>query len=142
MKILYYVIQWTWGILENICGLVLLLVFLCTGAKISMYRNAIKVQTKFNWGGAFTMGMFLFLGKYCDSIIPHEYGHTIQLLWWGPLFFFVIGIPSCTRYWYRELIYKIDKEKYWELPSYDSIWFEKQATDLGKRAENNEWKWL
>lgn len=142
MRWLYYLIHWTWGIVENIIGSILLIIFLCTGAKISKYRNAIQVQTKFNWGGSFEMGMFFFLGKNCQSTIPHEYGHTIQVLWWGPLFLFVIALPSAIRYWYREIIYKTDKEKYYNLPEYDAIWFEGQASDIGKRASNNEWSWL
>ena len=142
MRILYYLIHWTWGIVENIIGAILLIVFLCTGAKVSMYRNAVQVETKFDWGGAFEMGMFFFLSRGANNCASHEYGHTIQVLWWGPLFLVVIGIPSAIRYWYREILYKVNRKKYYQLPDYYAIWFEKQATDLGIRADKNEWKWL
>jgi fatty acid desaturase len=46
--------------------------------------------------------MFFIRGKDCHSVAPHEYGHGIQHLWWGPLFPFVIGLPSAARYWIRE----------------------------------------
>lgn len=45
---------------------------------------------------------------------------------------FVICIPSATRYWYREYLWKTDKAKYKTLPDYDEIWFEGQATKWGE----------
>lgn len=85
----------------------------------------------------------MFLGKNARSCIPHEYGHSIQVMIWGPLWLFVVAIPSVIRFWYREWYYK---HKYFttrkSLPPYDSIWFEGQATRWGNRAFENEWKWL
>lgn len=42
---------------------------------------------------------------------------------------FVIAIPSMIRYWYREIIWRKDRQKYYQLPKYDAIWFEGQATN-------------
>ena len=121
----------------------LFLLFLCLGNKPERQRNGVCIETKYNWGGAFSMGMFMFLGKGARSCIPHEYGHSIQVMMWGPLWLFVVAIPSAIRFWYREWYYK---HKYPQtrkaLPPYDSIWFEGQATRLGHRAFDNEWKWL
>ena len=46
---------------------------------------------------------------------------------------FVISIPSAIRYHHRKQIRKKDPEKAKELPDYDSIWFEGQATEWGKK---------
>ena len=37
---------------------------------------------------------------------------------------FIVMIPSAVRYWYREYIYRKDRERYYKLPDYDAIWFE------------------
>lgn len=53
---------------------------------------------------------------------------------------FVIAIPSAIRYWYRT--FKYSKKKIKAPTSYDSVWFEGQATEYGKRANADEWDWL
>ena len=83
--------------------------------------------------------MFSIHGEKNYSVVPHEYGHSIQNLWWGWLMPFVICIPSAVRYWYREIRYAIGKPP---KTKYDDIWFEGQATKLGKMAAENTWSWL
>jgi len=149
----YYVIQWTWGIVMNLIGAMIFIAIIaangvCAIVKhrslfhIYKYRNAICMVVPWNCGGV-SFGMFFVRGKNKESICSHEYGHGIQNLWWGPLFLFVIAIPSVTRYFwrkfYRTFIYPKNRKK---LPPYDSIWFEGQATNLGQQAENNKWRWL
>lgn len=56
--------------------------------------------------------MFFVRGIDCPGVAPHEYGHGIQHLWWGPLFPFVIGIPSAARYWLREQKTQKDKKRW------------------------------
>lgn len=63
----------------------------------------------------------------------HEWGHGIQNIILGPLMPFLVAIPSCIRYWYRELLVRSGEKKYADLPDYDSIWFEGWATKLGKK---------
>ena len=140
MKFLYYFLHWTWGLVPNIVAGIIALILKICGAEVSKFRNSICVQTKYDWGGSFSLGMFIFMGKDCDSSKPHEYGHTIQCMGWGILFIFIIALPSVIRYWYREIIYKTNKEKYYNLPAYDSIWFEHQATQLGNKAVDNKIK--
>lgn len=143
MKFFYYLIQWTWGIIQNIIGGLICLGMIILGHKPERQRNAICIEAKWRWGASFNMGMFIFLGKGCRSSIPHEYGHSIQGLIWGPLWWIVIAIPSAARCGLRDLYYKYRYPKTRKaLPPYDSIWFEGQATNWGNRAFANEWKWL
>lgn len=101
MKILYYIIQWTWGIIMNLIGAVACLVCAIRKCPIQKYRNGVEIIVNNNFGGL-ELGMFFIRGKNCPGVAPHEYGHGIQHLWWGPLFPFVIGLPSALRYWIRE----------------------------------------
>jgi hypothetical protein len=45
---------------------------------------------------------------------------------------FVVSLPSLIRYHYRNYLIKSGKKKESDLPPYGDIWFEKQATELGK----------
>lgn len=66
-----------------------------------------------------------------ERIKQHEAGHGVQNIMFGPLMPFLVSIPSAIRYWHREYIYRTNRIKYRKLPSYYSIWFERDATDYG-----------
>lgn len=100
-KFIYYLLHWTWALPMNIIGGIICLIALCCKCPVQKYRNAIEILVPWNFGGL-EMGMFFIRGKDCPSVAPHEYGHSIQMLWWGPLFPFVIALPSALRYWIRE----------------------------------------
>jgi hypothetical protein len=141
-KFLYYLIQWTWGIPMSLLGLIMFIVLKVCGCRSYWYRNAVCMVVPWNFGGL-ELGMFFIRGKWNERVCAHEYGHSIQNLWWGPLFPIIIAIPSATRYWWRvfymKYIYKRTRKR---LPPYDSIWFEGQATKLGNKANDNYWTWL
>ena len=52
----------------------------------------------------------------------------------GPLTIFIEFIPSAIRYWILE--YK--RHKGLPVPDYDAIWFESNASDIGKELIQNE----
>lgn len=81
-----------------------------------------------NWGGV-SLGINFFvadkMGKdWTLHTKKHELGHTFQNAIFGPFAIFLIYIPSCIRYWYREFSKKVQ-------PPYDLIWFEGSATEIG-----------
>lgn len=90
-KILYYLLQWTWGIIQNVIGLLLFLITL-PKREIRMFNGAIV--SRWNVKGSMSLGMFIFLGRDDIRIIVHEYGHSIQSIILGPFYLLVIGIPS------------------------------------------------
>ena len=54
------------------------------------------------WGGV-NLGPVVLVSKTAKNYtIYHEIGHCLQNCVWGPLFPFVIAIPSVVRYWLRE----------------------------------------
>ena len=131
-RILFYIISFTWGGIMTAIGLVVLLVTLPFG-KFEIYHGRIYKRIGKNWGGV-ELGCFFLCDNSADEyILAHESGHGLQNCLWGPLMPFVVCIPSAIRYWYREFIWRFNKEKFNKLPEYDAIWFEGQATKWGKK---------
>lgn len=130
-RTLFYIISFTWGGIMSMIGLVAMIVTLPFG-KFGVYHGRLYKIIGKNWGGM-DLGCFFFCCENPgDYLLSHEAGHGLQNCLWGPLFPFVIAIPSAVRYWYREYVRTTDLKKYWKLPDYDAIWFEGQATKWGK----------
>ncbi len=132
-KWLFYVLQWTWGILMNIVGGLAAIVLLCMGKKPELFHNCLFFKAGKNWGGL-NLGMFCVVDKNAShSTYCHESGHALQNCLWGVLFPFVIGIPSAIRYWYRifRIWYFSKKGTAITLKPYSAIWFEHQADEYG-----------
>ena len=131
---LYYFLTLTWGIITNILGALVALFFVAFGqASVSMYAGRFLVSSYFLSSGC-SLGNFIFAPKSCsEDLLNHEVGHSLQNIFWGPLFLIVIGIPSFIRcqYFicYRSLRNRFNNLQ--PLPDYDAIWFEGQATRWG-----------
>lgn len=131
-KTLYYLLSFTWGIVMTAIG------FLVGGALTLFGHRAIKEGPCWcfivgdNWGGV-SLGpvMLMSPANYnAGRTVKHEFGHSLQNCIWGPLFPFVIAIPSATRYCVREF-----QQNKGTPPTtdYDAIWFEGQATEWGNK---------
>lgn len=125
-KPVFYLLQYTWGLLINAIGLIISLVLLISGHKPHKFGNNYYFTVGKNWGGL-ELGVCFLCGELNQThhLKCHESGHGIQNIIWGPLFPFVISIPSAIRYWYRRT--HVCKT------AYDDIWFEGQATKLGEK---------
>ena len=98
-KLLFWIWQWTWGLPVNIVGLIMYLALYKT-CKHDRIGNAFITLLPWNVGGL-SMGMFIFMAghgaePWTHDTRIHEYGHTIQCLLLGPLYWFVVGIPSAV----------------------------------------------
>lgn len=139
-------LNWSWGIIMNLVGLIASLICLATG-KFEMKKCpnspliAIVLKSDYNMGSA-TLGMFCITGKYNyehgmvdDSIdftvMDHEWGHTIQNAIAGPG---MIVIALCSLIWCT-IIYTSKRKKDPSL-SYYSYWTESWANDLGLKYKN------
>ena len=98
---LFYPLQWTWGIIQNLAGLAVFTV----NAKRKHFRYENSVATMWKRDESLSLGMFIFLseslkGEISDEeseltkVAVHEYGHTIQSIILGPLYLPVISAPS------------------------------------------------
>ena len=132
-RFLYYFLNFTWGIVMTFMGLLITLVLLISGKKPKKHERVWYFEVGEYWGGVNFGVMFLAGKDPSKGLKSHEYGHSFQNAIFGPLFPLLIGIPSMIRYWYREIIWRTNREKYRELPKYDDIWFEGSATDIGKK---------
>jgi hypothetical protein len=155
-SIMFWVISLTWGIIMTSIGLVVTLglnlikfagVHAGYDLNIKTHRNGCSFITEVgrNWGGL-ELGAFAICGNYSekspswfDHTRKHEFGHALQHLALGPLFIFIVAIPSACRYWYQRIMQK--KGKHFSEDWYDSIWFEGTATSFGTKyidwLENN-----
>lgn len=128
---LIYLLNYTWGILTTTAGWVVY------GFCLLFLKKHIGERGKFmhchyltifdHWGGL-SVGITFLTDK--QAWLPtqrHECGHTIQNALYGPLFIFLIAIPSAIRYWQQE----IRSRKGLQNKPYDLIWFEQSASDLG-----------
>jgi hypothetical protein len=127
--VLYWFIQLTWGICLTAIGGILTFVFILMGHKPRRFGYSIYVEVGKHWGGVNFGGIFFVQKGASISLKSHEYGHSFQNLWLGPLMPFLITIPSAIRYHYRIHMHA----KGHSLGPYEDVWFEKWATELGER---------
>ena len=126
-KWLYYILMFTWGLLMSLIGLIVTISLLIGGQKPYGIYGVWKFEIKEHWGGADLGCMYVRDTTSSESVDRHETGHSYQNCILGPLFPFVVAIPSAIRYWDR----KRREKKGETLKPYDSIWFEGSASDIG-----------
>lgn len=98
--ILFHLIQWTWGLPQNLVGAVLALFlrgerFRYHGALVTIYHRLKFTQNR----AGFSLGSFIFMPETWSDhdrkhLLVHEYGHTVQSLFLGPFYLFAVGLPS------------------------------------------------
>lgn len=126
-KWLYYILMFTWGLLMSLVGLLVTLVLLIAAQKPYISFGVWKFEIKESWGGADLGCMYIRDTTSSESVDRHEVGHSYQNCILGPLFPFIVAIPSAIRYWDRQR--RITNGE--TLKPYDSLWFEGGATDIG-----------
>lgn len=131
-----WIILLTWGAIMTTIGLVAALVLILLGHKPTFYRGVPLFKVGYRWGGI-TLGCTIIVCKDDDEgLRSHEFGHVIQNMMFGPLFPFIVAIPSLIRSQYRTYVIDKNIKKCYELPDYDAIWFEGGATQLGNKIKD------
>ena len=99
---IFYLLQWTWGLSQNIVGGIIYLLLLRSDRHTRESYHGARITyvdfdpTKF---GGLSLGMFVFICKNAsegyrhDSAI-HELGHCVQSILLGPLYWLVVAAPS------------------------------------------------
>jgi len=95
-------VLYIWQLPQHLFAVIIL--FLFKGIQDSEYKDkkVFKVYGKFIFG--VSLGNYIILHNVyftqsnwrLTQTIKHEYGHSIQSLYFGPLYLIVIGIPSAT----------------------------------------------
>lgn len=135
-KILFVLLQCTWGILQTVLGAVLFL-------NVRHYPHTIYrgcIDTRWNSRGGLSLGLFIFTTRDdlqdSEKIRVHEYGHCVQSLVLGPLYL-LIGIVSLV--WARNPHFvKLRREK--KIP-YTACFVESWANKWGELATGEEAIW-
>lgn len=127
-SIISITIQLTWGSIQTFFGLLLYFV----NKKSEIIWNNGSFIVLWDHKGGVSLGLFVFVDKNVDIkrrqyLIDHELGHTIQSLVLGPLYLFIIGLPSFI---WANLPYYISMRKNSKV-TYESFVVEKNATQLG-----------
>jgi hypothetical protein len=112
-----------------LAGLLVFLICRRHGRSESFY-NSVVTYLPGNRGGL-SLGIFLFLSvsgtqEHC-GLCTHEYGHTIQCLFLGPLYWVVVALPSII--WYHCFAGFRAKRG----TAYDALYCEGWATAWGKK---------
>lgn len=150
-KFLYVLTQLTWGFFQSLLGFFYMLKY--RKCRHEWYHGA-YVTYFTGWAGGISLGMFVFVGETTEdlnkayikkynkcytkeiqqAVQVHEYGHTIQSLILGPLYLFVIGLPSII--WAKTP--KFVKYRQETGTKYCSLYCEKWANTLGRKITGLE----
>lgn len=134
MKLFLYLLRFIWELPQNILGVI---VWLFVNRKITKteFQNKRFFFHTPNFG--ISLGSFIFWSNSDNAIIlinhdniQHEFGHSIQSFFFGPLYLLVIGLPSISRVIYGS-IYFIIYKKQWQ--NYYKGFPEKWADTLGAK---------
>ena len=111
--------------LPQIIGALFLLIFL--HSDIQPYKNTYngitvwKVEHSFRT--CWSLGPFIFTArKQKDDLFRHESGHSVQSIFLGPLFLFVVGIPSAILLGIKR---NKGKDRDWYYAHYPENWANK-----------------
>ena len=132
-KTWYYIISFTWGLPMTLVGIAVAIVLLLIGHKPKKNIYGYYFEVGEDWGGVDLSFISVVAKNPSIHTLQHEFGHSIQNCIFGIFFIPLVAIPSAIRYWYRRYLNEIRKVPYLDLPPYDSIWFEGQATMFGEK---------
>jgi len=135
-RVIYYILNCTWGIILTLIGWFITLALLIVGKKPVPYHGVYYFPLRESWGG-FEMGMmFIRDTTSTEHVSQHELGHTFQNAILGPFMIFLVSLPSVFRYWYRYL--KFERKGLNPTTEYDDIWFEGSASEIGTKVVEME----
>lgn len=113
-----------WQFPQHLLALLMFLFMKKKILKTGTYKHA-KVYwvEQSSWG--VSLGNYIFLdNRYNQNTLMHEYGHSIQSIYLGPLYLIVVGLPSITMNILTRL-------KVLSAESYYKRWPENWADKLG-----------
>lgn len=132
MKKIKQILLFIWQLPQNILGLILFWWYkqISTKTKRDTYKG-VNYLFADKMEGGISLGNYIILGYwYTDYInwqgkdaVNHEWGHTKQSQMLGPLYLFVIGIPS--------ILHAAVHSGWCKQKSYYHFWTEKWADKLG-----------
>ena len=137
MKLIKEIILWIWQLPQNIGGLIVLLMYGYDKKVIAPNGNIAYFSNRMS--GGISLGKYSVIDDYyirkCKTdeaildldVTKHEaLGHGTQSRWLGPLYLFVIGIPSIVWAWlYPSNLFPYTRNGYYRF--YTEKWADKLA---------------
>lgn len=104
LNILLFELSFAWQFPQSIIGLFMLIYFkIFGGAKLISYKKLCFCYEAKNMMGGISLGNFAFVSPRLtdEASVAHEQlGHTWDSKLMGPLYLFIIGIPSILNAWF------------------------------------------
>lgn len=96
-KLTKFLLDWVWQLPQNICGFIYK-TFMNNRIIKTIKHDDYTAYISYKLGGV-SLGKYIFMynkinERSLELAILHEYGHTKQSLYLGPLYLLVIGLPS------------------------------------------------
>jgi hypothetical protein len=87
---------WLWQLPQHILALIIRKYYSSKIIDIFEYKGR-RVHRIKNGNFAVSLGKYIFVdATHIQITVCHEYGHSVQSTWFGPLYLLVIGIPSAV----------------------------------------------
>lgn len=132
MDILITILRWIWEFPQHFLGFILTKIY---NVEYKETYKGVKVYAG-NFPGGISLGTYILMSDYSykdtqNRTKKHEYGHTRQSLYFGPLYLLLVGIPSII---WAGVIHKFVKKNV----SYYSVYPENWADKLGEVHRNGK----
>lgn len=93
-----------WELPQNTLGALNYALHLARGKVAKTTRERDRLFVELTGTGAISLGWFVFFSTTDNGYVPvglenkdHEYGHSVQSRWLGPLYLPIVGLPSISR---------------------------------------------
>src|SRR5437667_5904480 len=93
-----------WELPQNLLGVARLATLALSGHVTNVRFEKERLFVEIVVDGAVSLGLFVFFTSRDNKYVPvgpenkdHEYGHSIQSRWLGPLYLPIVGVPSTIR---------------------------------------------
>lgn len=114
-----------WQIPQEIVGFLIFFICCICTCKSETWNG--RIVTRWDLGSGLSLGNFIFVSKISsETTLYHEYGHTIQSSYLGPLYLLIIGLPSIVWCAFFGFVYRKTRNGYYK------FYTEKWADKLGQ----------
>ena len=132
MKTLIKILRWVWEFPQCLLGWILTK---CYDVDLKEVYNGVSVYVG-NFPGGISLGQYILISSssYKDKRArtkKHEYGHSRQSLYLGPLYLIVVGLPSIL---WAGFVYNLVRKQI----SYYDVYPENWADKLGEVNRNGK----
>ena len=131
---LYYLVQLTWGSIQNALGLFLMLFLFIIDPRRERGFFFGSFVCRWKLRSSMSLGIFIFLGENNRHVLVHEYGHSIQSCILGPFYLPLIGLPSAL--WAN--LPRFRRQRRRGRYKYSSFYTERWANYLGRKYTRME----